>query len=130
MNLQALPISSIYVAVFIVLQLIFTLRVGLVRRRERISLGHGNNALLEQRIRAHANFTEVVPITLLALVLLEANGTSINLLHMFGVSFSVFRIMHYIAVANATAIAYRFYGMIGTLATMAAAAIALVVSVI
>lgn len=128
--IQTLSISSGYIALFILLQVIFTLRVAMVRRGERISLGHGNNSILEQRMRAHGNFTEVVPITLLALALLELNGSSAYLLHGLGVLFSVFRIMHYIAVANATAIRYRFYGMVGTLLIMVAAAIALVLSII
>lgn len=129
MGIPDLSISSIYVAIFILLQFIFTLRVAAVRRAEGVSLGHGNSSLLEQRMRAHGNFTEVVPITLIALILLDLNNTNTLLLHALGIAFLIFRVMHYIAVANATAIKYRFVGMLGTLLTMAAAAIVLILAI-
>ena len=126
--LETLTISSCYVAIFIILQFVFTLLVR-VRRSERISLGHGNNSTLERRMRAHGNFTEVVPITLIALVLLELNAGNALLLHTLGALFLLFRLMHYIGVAFASTITLRFYGMVGTAAVMVAAAIALLLSV-
>ena len=45
-----------------------------VRRVDGISIGTGNNELLEFRILGHANFTETVPISLFLLYLIEING--------------------------------------------------------
>ena len=39
-------------------------RVVQVRQSTKVSIGHGDGDLLLQRIRAHANFAEYVPISL------------------------------------------------------------------
>ena len=51
-------------AVFAVLHVIFTLRVGGYRFSNNISLGDGGDKELLNRIRGHGNFIEQVPIAL------------------------------------------------------------------
>ena len=66
-----LPITlstAVFGAMF---QLWLTALVTAHRLRTNISLLDGGDALLTQRIRAHANFTETVPMALLLMLLLE-----------------------------------------------------------
>jgi uncharacterized membrane protein YecN with MAPEG domain len=66
--------TMLFAAIFGVLHVIFTLRVGGYRFRSRISLGDGGDTELRNRIRAHGNFIEQVPIALLLLLLNDLNG--------------------------------------------------------
>jgi uncharacterized membrane protein YecN with MAPEG domain len=53
-------------------------RCGQVRGAEKISIGHGGSALLETRMRAHANYHENMPLFLILLALVEAaHGTNL-----------------------------------------------------
>ena len=46
---------------------------SVIKRRGdlNIFIGHGDNSMLERKIRAHGNFTEKVPTFLIGLLLLE-----------------------------------------------------------
>ena len=83
--LPAVPVvSSLYAAVLALIGVVLTARVILGRVRTGVQAGDGGDAALGQAIRAHANFTEQVPIALLVLVLLDAAGTSGGIVHAFG----------------------------------------------
>ena len=73
-----------FAAIFGILHVIFTLRVGGYRFRSKISLGDGGDKELRNRIRAHGNFIENVPIALLLLLLNDLNGLPVNTLVILG----------------------------------------------
>ena len=56
-----MPITSLYSGIIGLLLVILSARVILTRRRLRISLGSGGDAVLERRIRAQGNLAEYVP---------------------------------------------------------------------
>ena len=80
-----MPIVSVYAAVLGLVFVALSVRVVGARREARIAIGDGGDELLQRRIRAHANFSEYVPIALILLALAESNGAAPLLLHALGV---------------------------------------------
>ena len=64
------------------------------RRANKIKLGDGGNFELQSAIRAHGNFSEYMPITLILLFLLEYNDMSPWVIHAIGIAFLVGRWIH------------------------------------
>jgi uncharacterized membrane protein YecN with MAPEG domain len=98
--------------------LLVVLYVGVSQRRlaTKIGMGAGGDAVLEQRIRAHGNFVESVPIALVLLYLLEQTGVDPIYIHAFGIALVLSRVGHARGIStNAGRSAGRFYGSIGTL---------------
>lgn len=69
-------------------------RAGLARRRTRTSLGDGGNGLMLARMRAHANFTEYVPMALILMALIEMMGGRGTGLWAIGSLLVVARLLH------------------------------------
>lgn len=117
-----------FAAIFGILHVFFTLRVGGYRFRSKISLGDGGDKELRNRIRAHGNFIENVPIALLLLLLNDLNGLSENVLMILGSVLLVSRILHYVMiVSRSLPMVFRPISMLGTLGTILVSAILLLV---
>ncbi len=113
---MSVAITAFYAAILGALFVPFTLYVGTYRAKNKILLLDGGDAELTRRIRAHANFTETVPLALILLILVELSGASPTLLHSLGIVLVVARTMHYVTIAtNPGATAPRALGMVGTL---------------
>lgn len=89
-----LPITLILAGALALVNVWLSVRVGQVRRSEKVGLGDGGSDRVLRRMRAHANFAENAPIVLLLVLLLEfAAGTSVWLWIAAGL-FLVARIAH------------------------------------
>lgn len=97
--MTALPITAGYAALLALLLLVLSMRVVDGRRRFGVNLGDGDNAAMTRRIRAHANFVEYVPLLLILLAVLEAAQLPAWLLHAFGATLLVSRLLHGYALA-------------------------------
>lgn len=70
-------VTLVLAALAALLNLWLTLRVGQVRRRERVSVGDGGAEPVIRRMRAHANFAENAPVIVLLVLAIElAHGPS------------------------------------------------------
>lgn len=128
--MTALPqpdITLLFAAIFGVLHVILTLRVGMYRLNSKISTGDGGDKELLKRMRGHGNFVEQVPIALLLMLLNELNGLSQTYLLVIGCVLLFGRIAHYAQFALNAPFILRPVGMISTLAAILASAILLVV---
>ena len=76
--------AALYAAILGLLAALLTVRVILGRVRSGVQTGDGGNAALGQDIRAHANFSEQVPLALLLIALAEALGTPVGWVHALG----------------------------------------------
>ncbi len=114
--MSILPVSTLYIVAFALLFVVFTFRVGLVRKRTGISFLDGGNQLLLRRMRAHANFVETVPLALALIALTEANGASVAFTHSLGLTLLVSRLMHYITLQVSPHALTRPISMLGTFA--------------
>lgn len=76
------------------------LSAWVVRRRAQfgVMIGQGEAPELLAAIRAHGNFAEYVPLTLLLMALSEMAGASALLLHAGGIMLLVGRVLHAIGI--------------------------------
>lgn len=120
-------VTALYTGLCILLLLFLALRVVVVRRRERIGLGTGGSRGLEQRVRAHANATEYLPVALVGLLLVELSGYPSGLVHALGLTLLVSRAAHAWGLAQSAGTSLgRFWGTFGTWLMLLVTAAALV----
>ena len=92
--MNGIPISTLFIGTFAVLQIPLTVMVGYRRARTGIQFFDGGDQTLLRRMRAHGNYTETVPIVLLAMAAAELTGAPAWLLWAGGASLLVGRVMH------------------------------------
>ncbi len=93
-----------------------SLRTSMERRRAKVSLGDGGDAGLQRAIRAHGNFIEYVPISLLLMAFLEMRAVSIYVVGVLGVMLVAGRCFHAIGISRDSA-SFRLR-QIGTLLSL------------
>ena len=99
-------------------------RVSVMRVRQKISQGDGGNAVLGQAIRAHANFVEYVPFTLVLLLTAAALRANVWLIAIGCLLLIVHRILHAIGMRAKNAISpFRRWGALLAYATLAYASL-------
>ncbi|MFQ3325157.1 MAG: putative membrane protein YecN with MAPEG domain [Pseudomonadales bacterium] len=123
--LPSIEITALFAAIFGVVHVLFTLRVGMYRVSNNISVGDGGDKELLKRIRGHGNFIETVPMALLLLLLNELNGLADTYLIILASTLLVARLLHYSALALGGPQIFRPIGMIGTLLTILASSLLL-----
>ncbi len=114
--LYAAPLAFLYVAL--------ALNVIRLRFKHRVSLGAGEVPKLERSIRAHGNFAEYIPFTLILIGLAEYLGAPIWLIHLFGSVLLLGRLSHgyclcvkYKTIARQTGILMTFFSLLGSAIT-------------
>ncbi|HUO81602.1 MAG TPA: MAPEG family protein [Gammaproteobacteria bacterium] len=108
-------ITSIYAALCGILMIALALRVTLARRRYRVGVGSGGEESLERAIRVHANFAEFVPLALILMLLAELGGVTGWLMHVFGITLVVSRLLHAWGLTRSGGESFgRMYGTLGT----------------
>lgn len=113
-------IAVLYAGLCGLLLTILYVRVSQRRLATKIGMGTGSDAVLEQRIRAHGNFIESVPIALILLYLFEQAGVDSIYVHAFGVALVLARVAHAQGISTTSGRSTgRFYGSIGTLLVIA-----------
>lgn len=111
-------VTAFFIGIFAMLQVPLTVIVGLRRGQTGIQFFDGGDAVLLRRMRAHANYTETVPITLLAMAAAELLRAPQWALWVGGASLLVGRVTHaVILIAKGWGLP-RAVGMLLTLAPM------------
>lgn len=110
--------TAVFIAVFCLFQLPITIAVGMHRNNTGIMYLHQGDERLLRKIRAHANFTETVPITLLAMAAAEYSGASSGLLLSGGLSLLLGRIIHVIVTYGSGEGILRAVSMLFTFVSM------------
>ena len=127
-NTSDISISLALAAVFGLLHVFFTLRVGNYRFKSKISLGDGGDHELRNRVRAHGNFIENVPIALLLILLNDLDGAQDSSLAVMGSILLASRLTHYLTiVTNRLPWILRPLSMLGTLGTILVASVMLLI---
>lgn len=119
--------TLVFVAILALLQIPMTIAVGLKRLRTDIHFMDGGNEDLMWRMRAHGNFTETVPMALLAIAGAEISGTPSTLLWALGVLLVCGRLLHYGTVRRYGWANGRAGGMAMTFLAMGGAALCILV---
>ena len=87
-------ITSLYAALLGFMFIYLSALVIKGRAQAQVALGIGSSRSLEQRVRAHANFSEYVPFFIMLLYMLENQGIHVFIIHLFGCVFLVGRAFH------------------------------------
>src|SRR3569832_1007949 len=69
-----IPVTAFFIGVFALIQVPLTVMVGYRRAQTGIQCFDGGDQTLLRRMRAHANYTETVPIVLLAMAAAELSA--------------------------------------------------------
>ena len=120
--------TAIYVSLCGLLLVYLALQTIKVRRAYKVKLGDGGVFALQSAIRAHANFAEYMPITMMMLFTLEFNGAAAWMIHLIGMTFMVGRWIHAQGLLTDN-LRKRVQGMGATLAVLISLAIANLVQV-
>jgi uncharacterized membrane protein YecN with MAPEG domain len=87
-------ITLLYAALCTLLVLALAARVMAFRWHHRVGIGDGGMPELQKRVRVHANAVEYLPLALLLLGGMELNGVPDPVIHGFGATLLVSRLLH------------------------------------
>ncbi len=105
-------ITPAYAAIFAFIFVALSVRTLRLRRQLRVAIGYGNEPKLERAARAHANFAEYVPISILLIYFLEIHTVSSIWIHLLCTVLLVGRIVHAYGVSQVSEDhRYRVTGM-------------------
>ncbi len=88
------PITALYAGILAIYAIWLSSRAGLMRGKVGISILHGDNMELAEKMRRHQNFVEYVPIALILIGVLEINGSNSKFLHGLGIALVIARVAH------------------------------------
>lgn len=100
--------------------LVIGARVSVLRRKHRVSMGAGSQPDLQHAIRTFGNFTEWLPMIVIALVVSEMVGAPALLIHLVGIALIVSRVAHVLGLNAERATTARTAGVLLTWASAAA----------
>ena len=97
-----LPITALYAGILTVFALYLSFRAGGFRGKTGISVlfGEPQNMELAERVRAHQNFLEYVPMLIILMGVIELNGGSATFLHVVGGLLIISRIAHAVGLKH------------------------------
>ena len=93
------------------------MRIGKLRMAHKIVHGDGGNAQLAHRIRAHLNFIENTPLTLILIAGIELTEKGGQWLAIVGALFMLGRVSHAIGMDSETPNAWRAAGTLSSMLT-------------
>jgi uncharacterized protein len=117
-RMLSLKITPLFIAIFALLQVTLAILVSTRRAKTGVQFLDGGDTSLLQRIRAHGNFTETIPIALLTMAAAEILALSSTWLWVGGTLLLVGRLAHAIGVVGGNILAMRYAGMSFTTITM------------
>ncbi len=93
--MNILQITPLYIGILALLFIVFSALVIRCRVQCNAVIGDGGQDIMLRHIRAHGNFAEYVPLSLLLMLALELNGTDATMLHSMGLALIIGRISHF-----------------------------------
>ncbi|WP_240615650.1 MAPEG family protein [Alteromonas facilis] len=119
MDNAAIEITGFYASLLAVCYLYLSALVISARRSAKVSLGDGGDASLQQLSRAHGNFAEYVPITLILALCLEINTDFDLVVHIACVALLFGRLTHAYGLRHHIGASWqRVVGMLSTFAAI------------
>jgi len=91
---MGLTTTGLYAALLAIVMVVLLGNVGRLRSRKGISLGDNGDRDLVIATRRHMNFVECVPLALILLAVVEANGAARGWVHALGILLLVSRLIH------------------------------------
>ena len=114
-------ITLLYAGLCTLLVLFLAGRVIARRFSHKIGIGDGGDHELIKRVRVHANAVEYLPLALLLLGGMELNGYPNAIIHGFGITLLISRVLHAWGLSRSSGVSPgRFAGVVLTLLLMVA----------
>lgn len=114
-----MPVTPLYAALLGLMFVALSVRTIRLRRRFRVAIGDGKNALLQRAMRVNANFSEYVPLTLLLVWFVELHDGPRLHVHALGIALLCGRLLHAWGVSHEKEnLRYRTAGMMLTFSVM------------
>lgn len=107
---MAPTITALYGALNAILNILLANRVSTIRKKEGVTLGHGESKALLVASRIHANNAEFVPLAIVMMLIAELMGGSSTVLHIYGGFLLVARIAHAFGLTRPSPNPFRFAG--------------------
>lgn len=121
--------TPLYAAILGLVYVCLSILAVKARRRNQVALGDGGKADLQRAIRAHANFIEYTPITLLLLYFYEMLGQPAFIINIIALAFTAGRLIHAYNISRADEkIALRVTGMALTFSSIIVLSVLLIVN--
>ena len=105
-------ITSSVAAFFAVMMVLLSVQVSMRRAMLNVTHGDANDETLRRRIRAHGNFVEYAPLSVVVLGLLEGAATSQTVLLALSAGFVMARVLHALGMLYVAGAAPRAAGML------------------
>jgi uncharacterized membrane protein YecN with MAPEG domain len=123
--MNTLPLYAALLALIFVFLSVRTLRL---RHTLKIGIGDGGNTDMLRAMRVHSNFSEYVPLSLILIFLVEAQGSQTWLVHALGLCLLVGRLSHAFGVSQTREnFTFRVAGMALTFTVLMTSAVYLLV---
>lgn len=120
---MAVTHMPLYAALLALLYIYLSVRTIGLRRKLQVVLGPGDNPEMLRAMRVHANFAEYVPLALILIYLVEAQGTAAWLVHALGAALLLGRCLHAYGVSQVQeTFAFRVSGMVLTFTVLGVSA--------
>jgi uncharacterized membrane protein YecN with MAPEG domain len=93
-------VLSLYAALLALIFVLLSVRTLRLRRKLQIGIGDAGNAEMLRAMRVHSNFAEYVPISLILIFLVEAQGSRAWVVHALGICLLIGRLSHAFGVSH------------------------------
>ena len=99
---MSIPVTLFYASFFALFALVLSFRAGSLRGKSGVSILYGEPTRMDlaERVRAHQNFLEYVPLVLIMFGALEASGVSRMFLYVMGDLLIIARIAHAVGLKH------------------------------
>ena len=115
MTAPIFPITALYGGLFALMLIALSVRVVFGRAKAHANLDDGGDPGLLVKIRSFGNYTEYVPLALIAMLLAESSGAPGWLLHAAGLILLAGRLLHAFGLSAVKAPTFgRIAGMLAT----------------
>lgn len=112
-------ITPAYAAIFAFVFVVLSVRTLRLRRQLGIAIGDGDDARLARAARAHSNFAEYVPISIILVYFLETQTDTDLWIHVLCIGLLLGRILHAFGLSHVNEnYRYRVAGMALTFAVI------------
>ena len=116
---MTLQFTGLYASALALWAIWLAASVSIYRAKTGISILHGDDMALAERVRRHGNFTEVVPLALILMGIVEMNEASPIWMHAIGASLLISRVLHPFGIKHDNPVeALRGIGTGGTTLSM------------
>lgn len=112
---MGLLITPIYAALLGLIFVVLSIKTIIIRRKNKVAVGDGNNPQLQRAMRVHANFAEYTPIAIILVGFVESLKYNEIIVHILLSLFLLGRIIHAYGLSKIDEdFRFRVFGMVLT----------------